>query len=496
VAAKPKNVIILTSDEMRGDCPGFMGNPDCRTPNIDRFARRAVAFRNHFAVHGKCVPSRVSMVTGRYSHTDGFRTIQQHLPPDQPNLLGKLKECGYESAVFGLNHVWQTLFASNEKSQGYADYHSFVGHYHGMAKKPYPVAVPGPGSRTPPHYDVGFAYGRRVEGEITGFSDDARTDQAIDYLTKTRDRSRPFYLHVNLSKPHPAYEVEEPYYSMYDPWQIAAWPHDLPSDPPLHMRMMREVRTSLDPPPPEGALRELQAVYYAMVTKVDVLLGRILDTVEAEGLFEDSIVIFTVDHGDFAGQYGLVEKWDTCMADCLLHVPLVLWAPRLPAGTWVEGLTEHVDLPKTVLELLGIEPDWGIHGGSLLPAVRDGRCKQAVFADGGHEEEMWGRFSFGRSGDAGAQRKLDGKQRTYRDCPETMARTKMVRTDRWKLILRLLGGNEMYDMQNDPYELTNLWPCSATDPKLGQVVRDLQQKMIEWCLRTDTDRPYQEDVGA
>ena len=138
MASKPKNLIILTSDEMRGDCPSFMGNPDCKTPRLDAFARRAVVFERHFAVHSKCVPSRISMVTGRYCHTDGFRTIYQHLPPDQPNLLGKLKECGYESAVFGLNHVWETLFASNEKGKGYADYHSLLD-----LGPPRSVALPG-----------------------------------------------------------------------------------------------------------------------------------------------------------------------------------------------------------------------------------------------------------------------------------------------------------------------------------------------------------------
>lgn len=493
---RPKNLIIITSDEMRGDCPHFMGNPDCQTPGLDAFARRAVVFNNHFAVHGKCVPSRISMVTGRYCHTDGFRTINQHLPPDQPNLLGALKARGYESAVFGLNHVWETLFASNEKSQGYADYHSFVGHYHDMAFREYPVPPAGDGAWQPPKLDVSFDFGRRIDRAVTGFSDDARTDQAIDYLTRTRDRSRPFYLHVNLSRPHPPYAVEEPYYSMYDRASIRAWPHDLPAGAPLHMREMRRVRTSLDPPPPGAALREVQCVYYGMITKVDSLIGRLLKTIADEGLFEDSVVVFTVDHGDFAGQYGLVEKWDTCLADCLLHVPLILHAPGLPRGRRVDALTEHVDFAPTMLELLGVEGDWPMHGESLLGAVRGGAGKDCVFADGGHEEEMWRRFNFPRVDKDGKERKLSGKQITYRDRPETMARAKMARTSRWKLVTRLAGGNELYDLAGDPCELNNLYPACADDPKLAAVVLDLQRRMIDWCLRTDTDRPHQADVGA
>jgi arylsulfatase A-like enzyme len=494
VSDRPYNVIVLTSDEMRGDTPGYMGNPDCRTPCLDRFAAKGVAFRNHYTVHGKCVPARVAMMTGRYCHTDGFRTIHQHLPPDQPNLLGKLKELGYESAVFGINHVWETLFASNEKSEGYADYHSFVGHYHEMAFREFPVPEPGPDSVEPMALPPGFDYAGRIEEKITGFSDDACTEQAIDYLTRTRERSRPFYMQLNLSAPHPKYRVEEPWFSMYDRERIQAWPHELPDAAPLPYRSMREIRTGVEDQ--DRAFREVQCTYYGMVNKVDSLQGKVLDAIEAEGLFKDSIVVYTVDHGDFAGQYGLVEKWDTCMADCIMHVPLIVWAPGLPHGVWVESLSEHTDLAATVLDLLGVEPDWGIHGESLLPIIRGERRKEAVFADGGHEEEMWARFNWPDRDREGRPRSIDGKQRTYRDCPEAMSRAKMVRTERWKLVMRLVGGNELYDMQADPWELHNLWGRHEGDPELRKVVLGLQQRLIEWCLRTDTDRPFQEDVGA
>lgn len=497
MSSQPLNVIILTSDEMRGDCPGFMGNPECQTPHLDRFAERGIVFENHFTVHGKCVPSRIAMMTGRYSHTDGFRTITQHLPPDDPNLLSLLRAHGYETAVFGINHVWETLHDSKQPHVGYADYHSFVGHYQAMAFQSYPIAQPGSDDIPPDEIDLlGRNYVRRIQGENTlaGFSDDARTDQAIDYLTRTRDRSKPFYLHVNLSKPHPKYEAEEPYFSMYDRDGIQAWPHDLPQDAPLHMRVMREVRTGIDAP--AAAFRELQAVYYAMITKVDTLFGKLFDTIAAEGLFENSIIVFLSDHGDFAGQYGLVEKWDTAMADCIMHVPFVIYAPNLPHGSRVNSLTEHTDLAPTLLDLLDIKPEWGMHGETLLPIIHGERRKPAVFADGGHEEEMWGRFNVTWNKWENIPVDADGKQVTYRDYPETMARTKMVRTERWKLVMRLAGGNELYDMLHDPHELTNLWPHHADDAELMRVVLDLQQQLIEWSLRTDTDRPYQADVGA
>ncbi len=367
---RPLNLIVLTSDEMRGDCPGYMGNPDCRTPSLDRFARRGVAFKRHFSVFPKCVPARIAAMTGRYCHTDGFRTIHQHLPNDQPDVLAALKAHGYESALFGINHCWENVYGDhlNQKGAGYLDYHSYTeGYFRHLLARKWPVPDPPEGApepmQTPEGYDFHYR-GRKTEPR-SGFCDDNRAEQAIHYLT---------------------------------------------------------------------------------------------------------------------------EKWDTCMADCLLHVPCILWAPGLPQGQTVEGLTQHVDFPRALLELLGLDPDWGIHGRNLLAILSGQQQRVAAFADGGHEEEMWARMP------AGEHR--SGKQKTYAECPETMARAKMVRTERWKLVTRLVGGNELYDMENDPHEMRNLWSQVEEELELGSVVLDLQQKLIDWCTRTDTDRPYQERVGA
>lgn len=491
---KPLNLILITSDEMRADVLGCMGNPVCRTPNADRLAERGVLFENHFTVHGKCVPSRIAMQTGRYCHTDGYRTINLHMPVDQPSMGLQLKQMGYELTYLGHNHVWENekfWGDDNVKGTSFPDYHSFTRDIFWpilRTDRKRPDPDPDAPEMMTMHID-GKSHTGRDTGIAKEFCDDNRADQAVAYLKDIRDRTRPFYLHLNFSKPHPGYNIEEPYCSMYDRDRLNKYTRQLPENAPLHMRKMREIRT--------GSVRddrefdEVQAIYYGMVTKTDVLLGQVLDTIEEEGLFENSIVIFTTDHGDFAGQYGLVEKWDTAMVDCIMRSPLIVCAPGLKAGQRVSSLSEHVDLPSTIFDLLGTKPSWGVHGESLLPMIRGEKTKDAVFGDGGHEEEMWPRFNHRKKGDS-----LDGKQKTYRDCPETMSRTKMVRTDRWKLVVRLVGGNELYDMRNDPQELNNLYPRVESDPELKQVVSHLQLKLIEWCLRTDTDRPYEKKVGA
>ena len=232
-------------------------------------------------------------------------------------------------------------------------------------------------------------------GDMRGWDDEVYAGQAIDFLTQTRDRKRPFFMQLNLEKPHTPYNVEEPYFSMYDRDSIEAYPSALPKNASLTYREQRKVRNEgID----EAGLREIQATYYGMVSKVDHLVGQVVAAIEAQGLFEDTVVMLWSDHGDYAGQYGLPEKWDTGFSDCLTHSVLVLAAPGLPSGKRVESLSDNTDIVPTLCELLEVSPPPGLHGGSLVPVAQgqgganDGR--DAVFSEGGHEAEMRGRFSF------------------------------------------------------------------------------------------------------
>ncbi len=484
-----KNFIIITSDELRGDCTGFMGNEDIRTPNLDAFAQSGVVFTNHFTVHGKCVPSRIAMMDGRYSHTDGYRTVNKTnlMPSENPDLMKTLRDKGYEVAKFGHNHVWDDF-------ENQVHYHSFSPEFEEMAKKEWDLPPADPNGPEPLEELNHVDYGGRMTGKWGGFHDRNRTAQAIKYLKDVRSKDKPFFMYLNIGRPHPQYAVEEPYYSMYDRQAIKAWPHDVPENAPLHLEKQRELRLGREIT--EAALREIQCVYYGMVTSVDDQMGLFFETAEEEGLFDDTIFIFTADHGDWAGQYGINEKWDTAMQDCILHVPLVLKAPGLPEGKRVDVLTEHVDIPKTVMELLGVEPavKWVIHGDNLLPAIKGEKIKDAVFADGGHEAPMRARFDRPAWQEKNGRQILatGGKQRVYKECPDAMARTKMIRTEKWKLVVRETGGDELYDLEKDPDEMKNLFG----NEKYHSIVMNLQRRLLNWCLRTDTDRPFQPTVGA
>lgn len=496
-ASRPPNLIFITSDEMRGDAPSFMGNPDCRTPCLDRFAENSTRFRHHFAVHSKCMPSRISMLTGRYTHTDGFRTVNKTnlLPPGAPNLLTVLKRAGYEAASFGHNHKWANMYDDGTGGSSCVDYHSYTkGLFDDVFASP--LAVPDPGPDATPVIPVPDSCPelgvQRVVGHDNNRGASAIATQALRYLHEVRDRTRPCYLQVDFGLPHPPYHIEEPYFSMYDRKSITPFVHDIGPGAPLHLRKMRLIRSA---GATEEILRQNQAVYYGMCTGVDALIGQVLDAIAEQGLMENSIVIFTSDHGDFAGQYGLPEKWDTAMNDCLLHVPCLMRVPGQAGGRDVEALSEHTDLAPTLLALLGLEANWLMHGESLL-GVLDGQAgKEAVFANGGHEAAMRARYSWPLEKPDSMGRMVptrEFKQLVYSQFPDTMARAKMVRTDRWKLVVRETGGNELYDMKADPNEMENLWDR----PDHGDIVRDLMLKLLNWCLSTDTDLPYQPVVGA
>ncbi|HAT11439.1 MAG TPA: hypothetical protein DCS97_12795 [Planctomycetes bacterium] len=495
--SRPPNILLITADEMRGDCAGFMGAREVSTPHLDALAGRGTVLANHFSPFPKCVPSRIAMMTGRHCHADGYRTIHQHMPVGTPNVLGSLRAAGWQTAVLGLNHAWEGLWVKPPQ-ESVADWHSFSGaELEALAFRPVTLPEPGPQARTPYAYDsqaCGWLRSQRLAGTIGAkgspepFCDENRADQAFHFLRRLRDPAKPFYLQLNLSKPHPSYEAPEPWFSRYDPEHLTPFPHALPEHVTLPFTAQRQYRVAGGPP--ERALRELQAVYYSMISWVDSLIGRVLAALDAEGLSDSTLVVFTSDHGDFAGQYGLHEKWDTVMADCLLRVPFAIAGPGIPRGARRDLLTSHVDLPRALLAAAGLAPDWNVHGGDLSEAVAGRAIREAVFADGGHEREMRDRFA------NGDPERLQDKQLCYHRCRDAMARTAMVRTSDWKLVVRETGGDELYDLTADPWELRNLHPRLADDQELTRRALDLSGLLQRHLLATMNDQPRQQQVHA
>lgn len=474
------NIIIITADELRGDCLGYMGSPDVKTPELDAFAKRATTFENHYCNFPKCVPSRISLFTGRRPHTGGYRDIFQHLRPGEPDLKEWARKLNYETALFGKSHCWMGA-DFNE----FVDVHSWSPRMMPFWEKRIPETI-----HFKDYGDGAKQESRRVgccEGEN---NDEVYVEQSRSFLREMRQFSRPFMMVLNLEKPHTPYAVAEPWFSMYDRESIHPFPRQLPEGAPVSLRAQHEVRA-------KGItgenLRDIQAVYFGMISKVDHLLGKLFQDLDELALWDNSIVLFVSDHGDWASQFELSEKWDTSFNDCMIRIPCILHAPNLPGGNRVTGLSEMVDLAPTILGLMGTRPDWPVHGRDLRPVIAGTAAKEAVFCDGGHELAARERFR-AMHGNTPIRRKglfLD-KQETYRRFPDSMARARMIRTLSHKMVIRETGDHELYDLQADPDELINIWQQDGT----AKIIADLQLKLLLEDLRTDPDYPPLDQVGA
>ncbi|MEM6314655.1 MAG: sulfatase-like hydrolase/transferase, partial [Planctomycetota bacterium] len=323
-----RNILLLCADQFRGDMLAANGlNADIRTPNLDALAGRGVRFGRHFTTFPKCVPARISMMTGRHTHTDGYRDITRHLPADKPDLASTLKRHGYQLVELGRNHCWENMLEATHRPPQLAPGQRGLAFDHHAWTPPF--------AEIWERHKAGESAIERVEPDTLedgrGFvfkdergwaADHAVVEMADLFLREVRDRGRPFFCQVNLGKPHTPYEVGPPWFGMYDRGAIERLPHELPSDAPMCAERQRAVWTGHDCPTQTFAA--IQSTYMGMCSRVDALLGQVIESLERTGLWDETLIVFTSDHGDYAGQYGLVEKWDTHFPDALMHVPMVM----------------------------------------------------------------------------------------------------------------------------------------------------------------------------
>jgi choline-sulfatase len=496
VPERRPNFVFYMPDELRADAVRCVDGLPVRTPHMDRLAAEGTVFTRAFTPHTVCSPSRCSLMTGWYPHTRGHRTLQHLIQPHEPNLLKYLKQAGYHVEWHGKNDLLAVKSFSESvsfrcalrqlpgppKGEG-LDHAGVPTGFRGNPARPQ-AARGGRGIPWPPdhRYYRTFYYGCRGEGPYQD-AESFHVDEALAFLEdRQRAPEAPFFLYLPFGFPHPPYTVEEPYFSLHDRAQV---PVPLPArlaDKPHFMREMHHAYGIAGLTDDER--REIRATYWGMVSRTDAQLGRLLDFLDRSPLRENTVVIVTTDHGDYCGDYGLVEKWWTGFQDCLTRVPVIV---RLPDGLGqargrrVAALAQHFDLFPTIMELAGLEPAHDHFGKSLLPLIR-GEAeshRDAVFAEGGHLPHETQGLERLQQPDAIYYEKT----RIQHDDPSTVAKACMIRTGRWKYVRRLAGVDELYDLENDPAELANL----AAGPLAGEVreVRDsLRARLLDWFLAT------------
>ncbi len=463
------NVLLLMTDEQHHRSLSLTGNPYIQTPNMDRIGREGVTFTNATCVTPYCSPSRASMITGLYPHTHGIllnvtpsRNTQKPLDPTKfATTEVLLYRNGYRTAHRGKWHLgdkgdfpcyesWAYASRTPRDYRRFLDEHlpakKFAGHpspgrYLGRPVEMIPAVLQGyrkfhaiPNNRLAYIATIGRTV---IPPEL--LPETQITNQVLELLERYANDN--FFITASWSPPHDLWVTPEPYYSLVDRSRI-----QLHGSRDLPWWDQRGPSKRLGDLMGEEGIREYVAIYHGMVKYMDDQVGRVLNKLDELGLTDQTLVIFTTDHGDMVGAHGCIGKSITGFFDDLVRIPLLMRLPgRIPAGRKVEQPVSQIDYMPTILDYVGLPVPANIHGRSLRPLI-------------------------------------EGRTVAWRDhafC-QRANRLRMLRTERYKYFFaprpRIVA---LYDLEHDPEEDHNL----ADAPAHASTVRQMHRRLLEVMSR-------------
>lgn len=431
------NLLLVTFDQLRFDSLGCTGHPVVKTPVLDALAAEGTLFTRHYVQAPQCVPSRMSIHTGRYPHTHRTLLNSYVIPEDEPTLARLLAAAGYETVATG-----DRPFAPRQQLAGFERrLEAAPGRDHGslLRKNGWSQeAIAEQQKKANSGFQMAPVPWPEELDESKHFS-----DLAIEFLSESSERSgKPFFLHINYRRPHHPFDPPAPYSTMYEGAAFVA-PRkregEMQNKPPGQQRAAKSV-AGFDPSQmSEAELKAVQSLYWGMITLNDKHLGRVLEKVDRA----NTLIVFLADHGEMLGDHGLMLK-GSYMYEQVLRSPLILAGPGVAKGRRVDALCEAVDVAPTIGELVGIATPHA-QGKSLVPLIRGEKAqhKDAVFAE--------------------------------------FPTVKMLRSATHKLV-HYPGAKygELYDLVADPEEYFNLYE----DPKAAGHKAELYRSLSDWLIRT------------
>lgn len=430
------NIVIINPDQMRWDYASCYGHPFIATQHLDHLANMGTRFDQAFVSCPMCGPSRTSFLTGQYPMEHGVRNYGGDYDPNRPNALHLLGEAGYVRGIWGKDHV----FKGNPIGTVYDEGEDIcLGNMDGHPKyiNSYDSAVL--------ETDSAWNITKRL------------TDSGLDFINRHAGGNKPFFLTLNYQDPHPFFACPEPWASLFKPEQFEL-PTNYRRQPAAgEIRRLTHWRVHTgETHMEEEDLKRAMAMYCGQIRYVDDQIGRVLRTLEKNGLLDNTIVLFWSDHGEFLGDFGVTHKMPAFF-ECLVRVPLILWDPtkRVEKGVYKSPI-ETMDAMGTILELCELDQPEGSRARSLLSS----NPRNDVFADAGLLLQQ-------------SQEPIEGLRLKAPHPPTSYGPGCMLRTSRWKLTEYADDIGELYDLENDPNEIKNLY----ADSEHLKIRSELQQRL-------------------
>ncbi|MEO2010381.1 MAG: sulfatase-like hydrolase/transferase [Pirellulaceae bacterium] len=461
------NIIFIITDQQRFDTIAALGFDYMDTPVLDRLVREGVSFEQCHVTAASCAPARASLFKGYYPHTTG---ILKNADRWRRSWVELLNDAGYHCTNVGKMHSWpfETPLGFDERyvvenkdryleGRYYFDEWDKALRFRGLVKQ------------QREQYRKLPDYGERLGAFEWELPEDAHPDVFVGDMAiwwiDNFPKTEPLFLQIGFPGPHPPYDpiprYAEPYLRKDLPLMDVT-DEELEKQPPPFQELRRH-NCEIDHDsvvhqlsPSQQARQRQRAYYLANITMIDEKVGQILEALERNGYLENSVVIFTSDHGDCLTDHGHSQKWT--MYEAITRVPLVVWAPgRFPQGVRLDGLCQQMDIGPAILEMAGVKPPETMEAISLLPAI---------------EGETWA----GRS-HLFAEQAKDG----ILTGAEFMT---MVRSDQWKIVHFMEQDyGQLFNLADDPNETNDLWDQPADQ----QTKQDMLAVLREWRIRSQYD---------
>lgn len=467
--AKPPNILVVLTDDQRHDAMGFLGHPWLETPSMDRLAREGVHFANAFVTTSLCSPSRASIFTGLYTHNhrvaDNYHAISDKLV----YFPRYLQKAGYETAFIGKWHMGGDV---DDPRPGFDHWVSFKGQ--GVY-----VADPSKAKVKGRPVPLSSAEGYNVDGERRpqpGYITDELTDFSLDWLRERAASDKPWFLFLSHKAVHSDFIPANRHAFRYEekPFELPKTWFELPEafrDVPMWVQNQRNSRHGVEFAYNAASfdMATFYRRYCETLLAVDEGLGKLLALLTEQGSLDDTVVLYLGDNGFQFGEHGLIDK-RTAYEESM-RIPMLMRAPMLTngeGGRRVDRVVANIDIAPTLLDIAGIEPPAHMDGRSFLPLVKG---EDVPWRDYLLYEYYW--------------------EHNYPHTPTMHA----IRGERFKYIRYhgIWDVDELYDLQADPRETTNL----IADPARADTVAELDRRLFEILEETGGDTmPLLTNPGA